>query len=71
MNHLIFASLLVLKYAFALGPFTLRSRQDTDTVAFVDPNLAGGSLIESTFNGFGESLNVNSPPTGFVDHRHS
>jgi len=58
MVYLLLVSLLGLKYAFALSPFTLRSRQDTDAIAFVDPNLAGGSLIDSTFNGLGEPLNV-------------
>ena len=59
MVRLLFVSLLSLKCALAL-----RSRQDT-AVPFVDPTLAGGSLIDSTFNGLGEPLNVKiSSPTG-------
>lgn len=57
MVRLLFVSLLSLKCALALSPFALRSRQDT-AVPFVDPTLAGGSLIDSTFNGLGEPLNV-------------
>lgn len=59
MVRLFFVSLLGLKYALALSSFTLWSRQDADTVAFVNPNLAGGSQIDNAFDGFGEPLNVN------------
>ena len=65
MVRLLSVSLLGLKYAFALSPFTLRSRQDTDTVAYVDPNLAGGSQIDNAFDGFGEPLNVNTFPSPY------
>jgi hypothetical protein len=65
MVRLLSVSLLGLKYAFALSPFTLRSRQDISGVAYVNPNLAGGSLIDSTFNGLGEPLNVNFFPHWF------
>jgi hypothetical protein len=61
MVRLLSISLLGLKCAFALSTFPLRSRQD-DAVAFVNPSLAGGSLIDSTFNGLGEPLNVNIFP---------
>ncbi|KAN0140232.1 hypothetical protein V8E53_002128 [Lactarius tabidus] len=58
MVRLLFVSLLGLKFAFALSPFALGSRQDTNGVVFVNPNSGGGSQIDNTFNGLGEPLNV-------------
>ena len=66
MVRLIFVSLLGFKGALALSPFAFRTRQNTDSVPFVNPNLAGGSLIDNAGDGLGEPLNVNTfPPHWF------
>ena len=71
MAHLLFVSLLGLQGSLALSPFALKSRQGTAAVPFVDPYLGGGSIIDSTFNGLGEPLNVIFPPLCLVDHQRS
>jgi len=58
MVRLLLVSLLGFKGVLALSPFAFRTRQNTDAVPFVNPNLAGGSLIDNAFNGLGEPLNV-------------
>ncbi|KAI9448550.1 hypothetical protein H4582DRAFT_97789 [Lactarius indigo] len=55
MMSLIMMSLLGFQGALALSTFFPRS---TDAVDFVDPRLAGGSLLDRVSNGLGEPLNV-------------
>jgi len=57
MVRLIVVSLLSLKCALALSPSTLRSRRGTDDEAFVNPTLAGGSLLD-------QAPNTGTPPLG-------
>ena len=71
MVRLLFVSLFGLQGALALSPFSLKSRQGSVAVPFVDPYLGGGSIIDSTFNGLGEPLNVIFPPLCLVDHQCS
>ncbi|KAI9449626.1 hypothetical protein BJY52DRAFT_227983 [Lactarius psammicola] len=58
MVRLLLVSLLGLQGALALSPFAPRSEKATDAVPFVNPSLAGGSLLDRVTNELGEPLNV-------------
>ncbi|KAH9024516.1 hypothetical protein EDB85DRAFT_2150475 [Lactarius pseudohatsudake] len=58
MVRLLFVSLLGLQGALALGPFTPRSKREADAIFFVNPTLAGGSLLDRATPTLGEPLNV-------------
>ncbi|KAH9059323.1 hypothetical protein EDB87DRAFT_1675123 [Lactarius vividus] len=58
MVRLLFVSLFGLQGALALSTFTPRSKRETDAVSFVNPTLAGGSLLDRATPTLGEPLNV-------------
>ncbi|KAH9003938.1 hypothetical protein EDB84DRAFT_1281676 [Lactarius hengduanensis] len=58
MVRLLFVSLLGLQGALALSPFTPRSKREAKAVSFVNPTLAGGSLLDRATPTLGEPLNV-------------
>ncbi|KAI9448549.1 hypothetical protein H4582DRAFT_2051979 [Lactarius indigo] len=58
MVRLLFASLLGLQGALALSTFSPRFKREADAVPFVNPTLAGGSLLDRATPTLGEPLNV-------------
>ena len=65
MVLLLFVSLLGLQGALALSTFARESRQESSAVAYVDPRLGGGSLIDISSSELKEPLNVNISPHCF------
>ncbi|KAH8979928.1 hypothetical protein EDB86DRAFT_597130 [Lactarius hatsudake] len=58
MVRLLFVSLLGLQGALALSTFSPRFKREADAVPFVNPTLAGGSLLDRATPTLGEPLNV-------------
>ncbi|KAH8986298.1 hypothetical protein EDB92DRAFT_1263398 [Lactarius akahatsu] len=58
MVRLPFVSLLGLQGALALSTFSPRFKREADAVPFVNPTLAGGSLLDRATPTLGEPLNV-------------
>ncbi|KAH9049242.1 hypothetical protein EDB83DRAFT_2522788 [Lactarius deliciosus] len=65
MVRLLFVSLLGLQGALALSTFSPRFKREADAVPFVNPTLAGGSLLDRATPTLGEPLNVNIFPHWF------
>ncbi|KAH9059325.1 hypothetical protein EDB87DRAFT_1736143 [Lactarius vividus] len=64
MVRLLFVSLFGLQGALALSTFSPGSKRGADAVPFVNPTLAGGSLLDRATPTLGEPLNLAGGPIG-------
>lgn len=56
----------VLALTISLASFLAADAQSVGSVAFYNPSVGGGSMLENTQNGYGEPLNVRLLPAPCV-----